>query len=260
LSVDQLFHGGISECRNKGLQQMFMMIGAGEKAGSGIDKIREGWLSQHWRHPRIRERLRPDRVKMILPFVSMMPVETLQLLKAGFGTSFDQLDKVEVQALVTAAIEGEVTNARLREITEEHPADLTRILQKMAREGFLQQFSQGRWSTYRIPEKRFPGKSDSIHKGVDSILESLKKQAQPAHDHARLKPSEMRHLIETLCEDRFLSVMQLAELLNRDPVAMRNRFLKSMVESGVLRLRYPDRPNRPDQAYTKTKSSPIASR
>jgi len=287
LSIEQLFRGGVSECRNKGLQQMFLMIGAGEKAGSGIDKIRQGWLSQHWRLPRIQERFQPDRVKIILPFISMMPEETLQLLRTSFGSPFDHLGKVEVQALVTAALEGEVSNARLREITEEHPSDLTRVLQKMAREGFLRQFSQGRWSTYRIPEGRLPGQKDSIHKRIDSIhneldsihksedsmhkpgssfqwdsslrldemppdqLEALKKQAQLAREHSRLKPSDMRQMIETLCAGRYLTVVQLAELLKRDPVALRSRFLKSMVRSGVLQLRYPDRPNRPDQAYTK---------
>lgn len=43
ISIEQLLRGGISECRNKSLQLMFQMIGGGEKAGSGIDKIRQGW-------------------------------------------------------------------------------------------------------------------------------------------------------------------------------------------------------------------------
>ena len=38
---------------------MFLMIGGGEKAGSGIDKIRQGWRAQHWRLPIIRERFSP---------------------------------------------------------------------------------------------------------------------------------------------------------------------------------------------------------
>ena len=63
LPVEQLFQGGISECRNKSLQLMFQQIGGGEKAGSGIDKIRQGWASQKWRLPLIRETTRPDRVQ-----------------------------------------------------------------------------------------------------------------------------------------------------------------------------------------------------
>ncbi|WP_411182318.1 hypothetical protein [Nitrosomonas sp. Is37] len=35
-----MLRGNISECRNKWLQTMFMLIGAAEKAGSGVDKTR----------------------------------------------------------------------------------------------------------------------------------------------------------------------------------------------------------------------------
>ena len=43
----QLLQGGVSECRNKSLQLMFQLMGGGEKAGSGMDKIRAGWRAQH---------------------------------------------------------------------------------------------------------------------------------------------------------------------------------------------------------------------
>jgi predicted HTH transcriptional regulator len=43
VSLQQFRRGGISSCRNKSLQRMFLMIGGGEQAGSGIDKIKQGW-------------------------------------------------------------------------------------------------------------------------------------------------------------------------------------------------------------------------
>ena len=43
ISISQYYQGGESVCRNKALQQMFMLIGFAEKAGSGIDKILQGW-------------------------------------------------------------------------------------------------------------------------------------------------------------------------------------------------------------------------
>ena len=70
LSLEQVWSGGVSECRNKSLQTMFLMIGGGEKAGSGIDKIRQGWRAQHWRLPISREQVQPDRVNAVLPMVS----------------------------------------------------------------------------------------------------------------------------------------------------------------------------------------------
>ncbi|KGF71408.1 hypothetical protein DO97_20685 [Neosynechococcus sphagnicola sy1] len=118
---------------------MFQMIGGGEKAGSGIDKIRQGWASQHWRFPAIREQTQPDRVWLVLPIVSMLPGQSLEKLRELFGTPFDGLNQEEVQALVTAELEGEVSNRRMKEFCDRHPSDLTKMLQGLVRRHFYPQ-------------------------------------------------------------------------------------------------------------------------
>lgn len=35
--------GRVSDCRNRTMQQMFLMIGLGERAGSGMSRILHGW-------------------------------------------------------------------------------------------------------------------------------------------------------------------------------------------------------------------------
>ncbi len=85
ISLDQIMKGGVSECRNKSLQLMFTMIGAAERAGSGIDKIKAGWNSQHWRLPIVKEQMHPDRVHWILPMVSLIPETALNKLKSRFA-------------------------------------------------------------------------------------------------------------------------------------------------------------------------------
>ena len=127
--MEQLLSENISECRNKSLQTMFSMIGAAEKAGSGVDKIRMGWASQHWRSPVIREQMQPDRVLWGLPMISLIPEESLNRLKSIFEATFTNFDKLEIQALVTADIEKYVDNIRMRQITGKHPADITKLLQ-----------------------------------------------------------------------------------------------------------------------------------
>jgi hypothetical protein len=42
-TVEQAMHGGASDCRNRTMQQMFLMIGLGERACSGLPKIIHGW-------------------------------------------------------------------------------------------------------------------------------------------------------------------------------------------------------------------------
>ena len=277
LSLEQVWSGGVSECRNKSLQTMFLMIGGGEKAGSGIDKIRQGWRAQHWRLPIIREQVQPDRVNVVLPMVSLLPEESLQRLRSRFGPKFNRLDGLEVQALVTADLERTVSNRRLQEVCDEHPADLTKLLHNLVARGFLHQDGQKRWASYRLVGSSeraaiglspSPGdsshKPDSSHMGVvdlshkledlsPNVLTKLKVVAAPAYHSNRLPLDETRRIILQLCEDRYFTASDLAQLMNRNPNSLRNRFLTPMVDEGLLDRKYPAEPNRPDQAYTRAK-------
>lgn len=278
LPLEQILAGGMSECRNKTLQKMFLLIGGGEKAGSGIDKIRQGWKSQHWRWPGIQPTLRPDRVRLIMPMVSLLPEDSLERLRQRFGRGFDRLAPAEVQAMVTADVEGEVSNARLREVSQEHPADLTRILQGLVGREFLEQVGQKRGTYYRLPGQAAeagtvappePGvltdddrgslhkEEDSLHKEEDSLHKAPPEEdpallaiAQLSREKRRLSPEETEQIVQRLCQGRYLTVKQIATLLERNPDAVRNRFLTPMVENRTLDLRFPNEPNRPDQAYT----------
>lgn len=277
VSREQLLRGSVSECRNKGLQLMFQMIGGGEKAGSGMDKIRAGWRSQHWRSPKIEESVQPDRVKLVLPMISLIPPEIEQELRERFGPRFAQLDKVGVQAVVTARLEGSVTNGRLQEITDEHPKDITGVFQALVRDGFLVQQNQRRWASYRLAgdapqtEETFPhldGDSrhlgedsrhldgDSRHLGGDSLHfpPELLALAEPARRRAKLATAEMRKLIATVCAGRWLTTKELGTLLDRDADNLQRRLLTALVREGKLELRFPEVPNRPDQAYRTKKT------
>ena len=269
ISLDQILEGNVSECRNKSLQLMFFMMGAAEKAGSGIDKIRQGWRSQHWRSPIVNERMKPDRVLWTLPMMSLIPDESLARLKQRFGTKFERFTPLEVQALVTADLENGVDNARMRQITSKHSTDITKLLQKLVGKKILIQDGQGRGTRYRLPsepDSLYKGSdslykgSDSLHKGSDSLhkresfdndLDQLMKIAEPGRERRRLSTKEMESILLRICENRWLTRRKLAELLNRNEEGLRSRFLSPMVEHGLLCLRYPDKPNRVDQAYTK---------
>lgn len=48
----------------------------------------------------------------------------------------------------------------------------------------------------------------------------------------------------------------LAALLNRDAENLQGRIFAGMVKKGLIELRFPDVPNRPDQAYRTAASNP----
>lgn len=79
-----------------------------------------------------------------------------------------------------------------------------------------------------------------------SRLQSI---AMPAQQNRRLDPQAMEGLIIRLCGESWLTKANLGELLDRNGEGLRSRYLAIMVAHGFLKLRYPDKPNRTDQAY-----------
>jgi ATP-dependent DNA helicase RecG len=148
VSHEQLLQGGISECRNKALQRMFQMLGVGDKAGSGIDKIKRSWAAQRWTSPKLKETLRPDRVKLILAMVSILPEAVLADLRQRFGPAFDALEGDEVQALVQAHVDEDVTNQDLQDMLSLHRTDITKLLKGLVRKGLLVPKGVGRGTRY----------------------------------------------------------------------------------------------------------------
>ncbi|WP_199911726.1 putative DNA binding domain-containing protein [Dongshaea marina] len=56
IPLADVISGGVTDCRNRILHQMFLLIGLGERAGSGMPKIFSGWKSVNWRTPKLWER------------------------------------------------------------------------------------------------------------------------------------------------------------------------------------------------------------
>lgn len=64
ISIEDFFAGGHTVCRNPILQKMFVLIGYGEKAGSGADYILKGTYKGKWHKPVIREFSSPDSIEL----------------------------------------------------------------------------------------------------------------------------------------------------------------------------------------------------
>lgn len=273
VAVDQILRGGVSECRNKSLQMMFDLIGYGERAGSGWDTIRRGLNSQNWRAPSIDETLRPDRVLVVLPMESLLPEDALTALRGRFGAKFRRLNNLQVIALATAFCEGGITNRRLQAMSSEHPSELTKLLQGLVSKGFIVQVGERRGAEYRLVgeadviragtamrgdsshtgDSSHMEKRDSSHKDAalsESDLAQLREISASARSARRMSATDLRDMILQLCSGRYLESAVLADLLGRSLNNLRSRFLTPMVAEGLLARRYPDEPNRPDQAYT----------
>ncbi len=275
VSREQILRGSVSECRNKSLQLMFQMLGVGDKAGSGIDKIRQSWAAEHWQSPSLKETMRPDRVLLALPMVSMLPEATVEELRACFGAAFEALDRNEVQAVVTAALEDDVSNQRLQEILPLHRVDITKLLQGLVRKSLLVPEGFGRWTRYALPD----GVANGVGLTANDASSPANDASSPANDasspandasspvgnglpdavaQVRNTRRADAHLVEQailqLCAADFLTAVQLGAALNRSPDRLKNGYLFSMAAKGLLEQRHPGSRTHRNQAYRAAKT------
>jgi ATP-dependent DNA helicase RecG len=279
VSQEQLRRGGVSECRNKALQRMFMLIGVGEQAGSGFARIQDGWKAQHWRAPRLIEQQAPDRVRLDMPMISLMPQWAFDALREKIGPPFQGLSQPAQIALATAMIEGDVTNTRMQDLISDHPSDITKWLRGLVAKGYLETDNQRRWTRYNLasaiaprrdlfssPDSSGPSSDSSALPEYSSALmtdssvlspkeEEWKAAAAKVAGKGKVSRAEMEGVILELCRGRYLTLTDLATLLDRATEHLRNSYLTPMVRADKLRFRYPNQPNRTDQAYT-TAGSP----
>jgi ATP-dependent DNA helicase RecG len=176
LPLEVILKGGTSDCRNRALQKMFQLIGEGEQAGSGIEKILKAWKEQHWRVPLLYEESEPEQTVLRLSMVSLLPKEAVETLDRHFGSQFRQLSETERIAVVTAYLEGKVTNERMRACTPEHPSDLTIMFRHLTDLGILESSKSGRWTEYNVvglaPKEATDAKSLQLFDSVSIPLAS----------------------------------------------------------------------------------------
>lgn len=279
VSVEQAIHGGVSDCRNRRLQDMFRFIGLGDHAGSGIPKIYKNWKEQHWRLPLFREDPVHEQTLLELRMISLLPEESVKMLDELFGEKFRRLPELERIMLITAATEDMVNHDRVKEIVLDHPKDISNALAHLVHEKMLMKQGETRGSYYRLPGKgsfepvslfqdpleqnspHLPGSSP--HLGYSSphlsekdhdlktklaeILVSLGFKNMPG----KIKGEIMRDIIQRICDNTTCTAKELSILLDRDPEGLQDRYLTPMVAEGLLELKYPTNRNHPDQAYRK---------
>lgn len=150
--VAQAILGGDSDGRNRTLQTMFLLMGAGERAGSGVPKIHKGWKDQHWVPPQLYDLDEPsEQTRLELRTSDLIPAEAMERLRVQFGGQLEELSRDQRLILATAATEQVVTHGRMLSICGLHPVDLSRMLQGLVQDGFLEQEGRTRATFYRLP-------------------------------------------------------------------------------------------------------------
>lgn len=264
IPLEALYRGGVSDPRNPTLQKMFQMLGLGEKAGSGFQKILRAWREQHWLWPFVAEDTVLDMTRITLPLASMIPEEVEEELREVVGDAYGQLTELDRVILMLAHRFGAVSNAGIQPYRREHPREIGERLKYLVSHHCLVPDGRGRGTRYQLantaagglfPEMSEAGSghyaSGSGHyvagpEQYDSVLETI---AAPVREKGRAPKELVEQTIDALCKDKWLSLRTLAQLLNRDAEALRKHYITRMVREGRLEARFPGYPNHPDQAY-----------
>lgn len=233
--------GGNSDCRNRRMQTLFQLVGYGDHAGSGLPKIYTNWAGQHWRRPVLYEIAEPEQTLIELRMSSLVPEQAVSELTAHLGERFAALTETARLTLITAQVEGLVSHDRLKQISTDHPADLTKMLGLLVRDGLLVPYGAGRGMVYFLPwqshtattafdlAEQNPQTKNSLSKPPE--LESKAPELDSKSPEPDSKPPELYLDWTTLSPDMQTELIEVARAVRLKP-----RVSSSVLQQAVITL------------------------
>ena len=141
--------GGLSDCRNPSLQKMFLMIGLGEKAGSGMAKIQQGW--QHTGGTiRLEDSVEPfDYTLLKLDF----PPTTGDTLEKTLGiTPEKKLEKTPEKILLLLKSHPDMSVAEIATHLNKSNSAIDRAIRKLKSEGRLKRIGSDKGGHWEVQD------------------------------------------------------------------------------------------------------------
>jgi ATP-dependent DNA helicase RecG len=170
IPIETAVEGYESDCRNRTLHEMFRYVNIGEQAGTGLQKILAGWAARHWRKPLIREEMEPNnRTILELHMLDLFDPGILDVLRISYGPAFVELERNAQLALAITLSEGRLTHARLAELSNLHPSDVSKMLRLLVDKGFLSLTGSGRGAVYRFTQVAATNPDDVFGAGSSTI-------------------------------------------------------------------------------------------
>jgi Predicted transcriptional regulator containing an HTH domain and an uncharacterized domain shared with the mammalian protein Schlafen len=176
------------------------------------------------------------------------------------------LTEEQMKALIFVREVGAIDNSTYRAIAGLDTLSASRSLRSLVQSELLKDRGAGAKTHYvagKEMEARTIMAAPAIHakphnmdgnihdKGLElkDLPSDLRVKVRIAHMQRRLKPEMARHVILSLCAWRPLSLTQLAELMDRQPTHLGQKYVSTLVSEGLLAHTYPEMVQHPDQKY-----------
>lgn len=265
--------GSIS--RNDKIGLVLHDLNIAETKGTGIRTMREGMNEANLSVPLFESDREGNKFVLTLLSHHFFNENDLQWLKLF---SEFELSSEEARALLVVREMGAITNADYRNINCVDTLSASANLRRLRDFGLLE--SKGKSSqTYYVPGKTIALKEAeasnisslsteltpqvsslpseltpnirSLPSELDSLPSDLKKAI--AALGSRSSPDNVKNLILNLCAVKPFKLPELAALLKRHDVYVRQNYLMPLIKDGKLEYLFPHQPNHPQQGY-RTKS------
>nr|WP_221248227.1 transcriptional regulator [Anoxybacillus mongoliensis] len=248
IPLEQAFSGGVSHLRNPNVFKMFIYIHFCKRAGVGLKTIETICLQQ----PVIDQYDFQERTVITLPVVSFSERhkhdDDLEMV-CDWSDHLELVDSINNKNNSCNSDQNSV-NIDLKSINKgikslNNDSDSVNIgLNSVNNEN--NSYNKEQNSINNSPN--FVNNEEETN--IDQELWSI---AEIARKKKRLAPTKMEEIILQLCAHRPLMLKELAYLLDRTPDGLRNNYLGKLLAEGKMRLKYPDQPNHPKQAYITNK-------
>ncbi|BFU60937.1 MULTISPECIES: RNA-binding domain-containing protein [Rodentibacter] len=288
IPIEIALKGGDADCRNRLLAQMFRYIRFGDQAGSGLPRILSGWKTQHWRMPLLREVREPNEQTVLeLKTVSLYPQEIFDTLTKQYGKKFLELSELERTIVIEIYTNEALTHKEICLHISGHSRDVTLALVKLEKLKMISASGKQKNKIYHRPEIEMPTPDNQVGKILAKSFiknpELASENPELASENPELGPENPELDLDTetsqqwqqlkliasklqgdvrnigkekfvdgilqLCQSGYISLSDLALLLNKKADTLRKSYLNQLVKENKLELAYPTAKNHPKQAY-----------
>jgi ATP-dependent DNA helicase RecG len=261
-SPDRLSEPG-SAIRNPSIAEILHETLYAENKGSGIRVMQEKMKSSGLASPTFESDREAQQFTATFLFHHFLDESDWKWL-AQFSDL--QLSEDQVRALIFVREVEAIDNSAYRDLTQVDILAASKSLKHLVKEGLLQMKGGGARTHYIAGPKfteltNMDGLSITIHDntsnmdGKESRINlidvpiAIRIHVRTLHLKKRAKPEEVNAVILKLCDWRALSLAEIAELLDKTPTYISQKFIGKMVSDGQLCYLFPELPQHPNQKY-----------
>ncbi len=259
-STEELLEPGQKPVRNPRIVNAFRRIGFSEQAGTGVRAIFKSWRELGRIPPEIRNDKAGGSFEIVLPKQELLTEEQV-LLQAGIGV---RLSKAEAAVFALACRQDLVGLVDVKAVTGLSSPDAQELLDRLVVQSLIDRVD-GSHQAHYIVKEHFKGR----------FAPRTVKSDQPETPEANLVTDQVPRNREELVTDQGVVLKELSEtqwrilmlcdvpqsldsIMEHLKLTHRSFFvrkhLKPMLLGNILRLKYPEQPNHPGQAYVLTEA------